>query len=106
MILCEQVYTITQNSNYLKDFGLRNQTRKSAVSVPSNIAEGEESGTNKQSIRYFNIAKGSCAELLTQLEIAFRTNYLTKDEFISIEDKGRKVSAMLYNLIKSRSENL
>jgi four helix bundle protein len=68
--LCEEVYLLTQNENYSRDFELRNQTRRSVISVPSNIAEGEESGSNKQSIRYFNIAKGSCAELLTQLIIA------------------------------------
>ena len=104
--LCEEVYLITQNENYSKDFELRNQTRKSTVSVPSNIAEGEESGSNKQSIRYFNIAKASCAELLTQLIISNRINYIKDDEFTPLEDKCKKVSAMLFNLIKSRSENL
>jgi len=102
--LCEEVYLLTQNESYSKDFELRNQTRRSAISVPSNIAEGEESGSNKQSVRYFNIAKGSCAELLTQLIIANRINYISEKQFMSMEERCNKISAMLYRLIESRSK--
>jgi four helix bundle protein len=104
MNLCEEVYKLTQNEKYSKDFDLRNQTRRSAVSIPSNIAEGDESGTNKQSIRYFNIAKGSCAELRTQLIIAERIKYIHAKDFMKLEDQCKKVSSMLYNLIKTRSK--
>ena len=104
MELCEKVYIVTQNGNYSKDFELRGQTRKSSVSIPSNIAEGDESGTNKQSIRYFNIAKGSCAELLTQLIIENKIEYIDKDNFKRLEEKCEKISAMLFNLIKTRSK--
>ncbi|PLX14364.1 MAG: hypothetical protein C0597_10160 [Marinilabiliales bacterium] len=102
--LCEEVYLLTQNEDYSKDFDLRNQTRRSSISIPSNIAEGEESGSNKQSIRYFNIAKGSCAELLTQLIIADKIKYINNDVFLRLEESCNKISAMLYNLIKSRSQ--
>jgi four helix bundle protein len=102
--LCKEVYKVTSSEKYSKDFELRGQTRKSAVSVPSNIAEGDESGTIKQSIRYFNIAKGSCAELLTQLIIAFEIGYIiNKVDFKRLEEKCNKISAMLFNLIKARS---
>ncbi len=106
MDLCEEVYLLTQNEKYSKDFELPEQTRKSSLSIPSNIAEGEESSSNKQSIRYFNIAKASCAELQTQLIIAYRLKYIGKNEFLPLEDLSKKVLSMLYNLIKSRSENL
>lgn len=89
---------------FLKDFGLRDQMRRAAVSISSNIAEGEESGTNKQSIRFFYIAKGSCAELLTQLNISFRIEYINTKDFKILEERCNKISAMLYNLIKSRIE--
>ena len=102
--LCKEVYVITSNEKYSKDFELRGQTRKSSVSVPSNIAEGEESGSNKQSIRYFNIAKGSCAELLTQLIIAYKIEYIDKDNFKRLEERCNKISAMLFNLIKARNK--
>ena len=100
--LCKEVYVITSNEKYSKDFELRGHTRKSSVSVSSNIAEGEESGSNKQSICYFNIAKGSCAELLTQLIISNLINYINTDEFKKLEEKYIKISSMLYKLIEVR----
>jgi four helix bundle protein len=54
-----------------KDFGLRDQIRRAVVSISSNIAEGDELDTDKQSIRFFFMAKGSLAEVLTQAIIAF-----------------------------------
>lgn len=101
--LSKEVYKITSKGLFFKDFGLRDQMRRAAVSIASNIAEGEESGSNKQSIRYFNIAKGSCAELLTQLIIANKIEYIGKDDFTRFEEKCNKISAMIFNLIKARS---
>lgn len=102
--LCKEVYLITTIEKFSKDFGLRDQMRRAAVSIASNIAEGDESGTNKQSIRYFNIAKGSCAELLTQLIISREIEYVNNDDFKQLEEKCNKISAMIFNLIKSRSK--
>lgn len=70
------LYKITSHGEFAKDFGLKDQIRRAAVSIPSNIAEGEESGTNPQSIRFLNITKGSAAELRTQLVIAHEIGYL------------------------------
>jgi len=68
--LAVAVYRMSSTGPLAKDFGLRDQLRRAAVSVPSNIAEGDERDTDKDSIRCFYIAKGSLAELRTQLEIA------------------------------------
>ena len=65
------VYRVTNQGQFGRDFGLRDQIRRVAVSIPSNIAEGDELGTNTQAIRHFYIAKGSNAEVLTQGIIAF-----------------------------------
>ena len=65
------VYRVTNQGQFGRDFGLRDQIRRAAVSIPSNIAEGDELGTNTQAIRHFYIAKGSNAEVLTQGIIAF-----------------------------------
>jgi four helix bundle protein len=78
--------------------------QRAAVSIPSNIAEGDESGTDRLSIRYFYIAKGSIAELMTQVIIANEIGYVdfqTKDELV---DECDKLSSMLNNLIKSRNK--
>lgn len=99
-------YKVTDKGKFLKDYGLRDQMRRAAVSIPSNIAEGEEYGTNKQSIRYFFISKGSAAELLTQAIIAFEIQYLSQEEFQHIDSESRSVSKMLNKLIQSRSNTL
>jgi hypothetical protein len=56
--LAVSVYGITNEGDFKKDYGLRDQVRRSAVSIPSNIAEGDERGTNKESVRFLYIAKG------------------------------------------------
>jgi four helix bundle protein len=88
-----------------KDFGLRDQIRRSAVSIASNIAEGDERETDKESVRFFYIAKGSLAELRTQLMIALEIGYLDKDEFAKIELDCSEIGKMLGGIIKHRSGN-
>jgi four helix bundle protein len=102
--LAVYVYKITDQGAFAKDFGLRDQIRKAAVSVPSNIAEGDELDTNRQAIRFFYIAKGSSAEVLTQVIIAYELEYVTKEIFDHIYDECKAVSSMLSRLIKSRSK--
>ena len=60
------------------DYGLRDQIRRAAVSIPSNISEGDELDTNKQAVKFFYIAKGSSAEVLTQAIIALEIGYIDK----------------------------
>lgn len=73
--LTVKVYKLTWKSPFDKDYGFRDQLRRAAVSVPSNIAEGDESGTNRLSIRYLYTAKGSVAEMHTQIIIAYEIGY-------------------------------
>ena len=74
--LAVSIYSLTKEGPLSRDFGLWDQLRRSAVSVASNIAEGEESGRSKKSINYFYISKGSLAELETQVLIAYEIDYL------------------------------
>jgi four helix bundle protein len=102
--LAVKIYKYTRSTPLSKDFGLRDQIQRAAVSIPCNIAEGDESGTNKLSIRYFYTAKGSVAELQTQLIIAHEIGYLdlsVKDELFSECDR---ISIMINKIIKARSE--
>jgi four helix bundle protein len=69
------IYKISTHEMRSIDLGLRDQLRRSAVSVASNWAEGDERGTNKESVRYF-IGKGSAAELRTQLQIAHESGFV------------------------------
>jgi four helix bundle protein len=97
------IYRITNEGLFSKDFGLRDQIRRAAVSIPSNIAEGDELKTNKQSVRYFFMAKGSLAELMTQVLISFEIGYINQDIFLHIKNESQAVSSMLTKLIKARS---
>ena len=102
--LAVSIYKLTDKGKFQKDFGLRDQVRKSAVSIPSNIAEGDELATDKQSIRHFNISKGSSAELLTQLIIAYEVDYISEDIYYELEQECLEISSMLHGLIKHRTQ--
>lgn len=103
--LAVYIYKVTGKSAFSRDFSLRDQVRKAAVSIPSNIAEGDELSTDKQSIRHFYIAKGSSAEVLTQAIIALEIEYIDKNIFSYIEKECRAISGMLSRLIKARSKS-
>ena len=97
--LTVNIYTNLKN---LKDYGLRNQMQRSAVSVPSNIAEGFERQTNKEFIQFLYIAKGSCSELRTQLHIISKLEYLAEDICTQLINQTLSISKMLYTLIQYR----
>jgi len=101
-----KIYSLTRTKEFSKDFGLKDQIQRSAVSIASNIAEGDELGTNKLSMRYFYISKGSSAELMTQLIIANEIGYIDNITKNKLVDECNKISAMLSMLIKARSKNL
>ncbi|PKP09566.1 MAG: four helix bundle protein [Bacteroidetes bacterium HGW-Bacteroidetes-4] len=101
MDLKESVYKTFANC---KDYSFKDQIQRASVSIPSNIAEGFDRQTNKEFIQFLFIARGSCSELRTQLMFANRLGFIeekTSEPYIEIT---RKLSAMLFNLIKTRKE--
>lgn len=102
--LCVKIYKFIQNDKIKKDFGFIDQVRRSAVSVPSNIAEGDGLDTDKQSVKHFFIARGSLSELRTQLIIAHEVGYLDQKLYNELENDCEKISAMITSLIKHRSK--
>ena len=101
--LAVRIYRVTDEGAIKRDFSLRDQLRRSAVSVPSNIAEGDERDSDRESARFFAISKGSLAELRTQLQIAFEVGYLTEEIFLDTDRECEIISRMIGALIKSRS---
>ena len=99
MQLALEIYKTLNNCN---DFGFRDQIRRAAISVPSNIAEGFDRQTNKEFVQFLYIAKGSVAEVRTQLFLAEKLNYIDKSNAEKLLEKTRKVSAMLYKFIEVR----
>ena len=102
--LAVEIYKITNNNKFQRDFGLRDQIRRSAVSISSNIAEGDERDTNKEAVRFFHIAKGSLAELSTQLQIATEIDYLDKTVFDDLDCRLRELAKMIGSIIKVRQK--
>ena len=100
--LAIRIYRISNQGEFQKDFGLRDQIRRSAVSIPSNIAEGDERDTNKESVRFLYIAKGSLAELRTQLAIAYEIKYIENKLYSELEDECDNIGRMIGKLIKAR----
>lgn len=97
------LYRLTGEGAFGKDWGFRDQVRRAVISIPSNIAEGDELGTDKQAIKFFYTAKGSAAEVLTQSIIAQEIGYLTQEQFHRISEECLGISAMLAKLISARA---
>jgi four helix bundle protein len=102
--LAVKIYKLSQGPKLSKDYGLKDQLQRASVSVPANIAEGDELDTNKQSVRHLYIAKGSTAELQTLLIIAREIEYIDELTFNSLDNECNIISIMLTKLIKARSK--
>jgi four helix bundle protein len=96
------VYKLTSIGNLSKDFGLKDQMQRAAVSVASNISEGYERNSNAEFKRFLYMAKGSLSELITQLEIAREINYVSEEDFLGLEGQCNKIGSMITKLIQSR----
>ena len=84
----------------LKDYGFKDQITRSGLSIPSNIAEGFGRSTDKDKRNFLNYAKGSCAELRTQIYIGVEIGYIPKATGLGWIDETRELSAMLTSLMK------
>jgi four helix bundle protein len=98
-----KIYRLTKTELISKDFGYKDQIQRAAVSIPSNIAEGDELDTDKQSIRHFYIAKGSAAELQTLLIIGSEIGYIEPQVADDLINECKVISVMLLKIIKARS---
>ena len=85
--LTRLVYEVSSNGNFAKDFALRDQIRRAAISILSNIAEGFERSGNKEFLNFLAIAKGSCGEVRAQLYAAFDQRYIEKARFAEISGR-------------------
>jgi four helix bundle protein len=99
--LTVDIYKVSSKGEFSKDFGFKDQIRRAAVSVTSNIAEGCQRRTNKESNFLYNVAVGSAGEMITQLHVANRIGYLEDSKFKSMENRAEKINASIKNLIKS-----
>ena len=106
--LTRAIYKATTLERFARDFGLKDQIRRSAVSIMSNIAEGFERGRPSEFHQFLSIAKGSCAELRSQLYVALDVGYIASDHFQQLMTEATETARVLGGLRLSveRRKNL
>ncbi|MGS0692289.1 four helix bundle protein [Shewanella sp. 30m-9] len=99
---CE-IYKATET---VQNWGYKDQITRSGLSVPSNIAEGEERETNKEKIRFLYYAKGSLGELVTQLYIGIEIGYLNKQSSMDMIKEAKELAKIIGSLIKNKESQI
>lgn len=103
--LTRDIYSISAAGNFARDFGLCDQIRRASVSVMSNIAEGFERDGNKEFCNFLSIAKGSVAEVRSQLYVALDRGYISEKEFNTVyskaDENGRVIAGLMRYLRSS-----
>ncbi len=95
------IYKITEKYPKIEEFGLKQHTRRTAFSVPSNIAEGFKRKSNTDSSRFYNISEGSLEELKYQLLLAKDLGYIGSSDYIDIFELAEETGRLLYGWKKS-----
>lgn len=97
--LVRQLYVLSGKDKFAKDFGLRDQVRRAAVSIMANIAEGYERGGGREFAQFLSMAKGSASEVRSHLYVALDQGYVDQDTFegliVQLEDTARKISKLI-----------
>lgn len=101
MQLARRLYTATAAMPVDERFGLTSQMRRAAVSIPSNIAEGYGRGTRKEYCQFIRVARGSAAELQTQLLLAENLEMLEPQAVDDLTEMVERVRQMLHALVRS-----
>ena len=98
--LAGKVYGLTKKSNFARDFGLRGQIQNAAGSCMHNIAEGFDSESSPEFVRFLRYAKRSCTEVQSELYVAMDQQYITKAEFQDVYDHAGRTRAAIRGFIK------
>lgn len=100
------IYNLTESFPSDEKYALTNQMRRAAVSIPSNIAEGFFRDSTKDYIKFLYIARGSRAELETQILLAYRLEYINSDQYDEFQNNLETISRMLNSMISRLSAKL
>lgn len=97
----KDVYFVSSQGDLKRDFGLRDQMRRAAVSIPTNIAEGFERASRKEYLLFLNIAKGSAGETRSLLRVALEVGYFSEAQHNRLREKAITLSKYLFNQMDS-----
>lgn len=98
--MTSHVYALTRSSYFAKDFALRDQIRRSSVSVMANIAEGFGRSGSGEFVQFLAVAKGSACEVISHLYVALDQKYITKEEFESLSVLAGQTINLIGGLMK------
>ena len=98
--LTKEIYRITRQRDFARDFGLRDQIRRASVSIMSNIAEGFERSGTGEFAQFLSTAKGSAGEVRAQLYVALDQEYLPREAFDTLSANAAQISRMISGLMK------
>jgi four helix bundle protein len=98
--LTASIYAISGTGTFNRDFALRDQIRRAAISIVSNIAEGFERDGEKEFLQFLSMAKGSCGEVRAQLSLAVDQKYISETQFEELTTKAVKLSRIISGLIQ------
>lgn len=98
--LAKQIYAITTQSQFARDYGLRDQLQRAAVSVMANIAEGFDSQSNREFVKFLGYAVRSATEVQSHLYVAVDQSYISKDEFDRLYRQAIEVKNMVHGFIR------
>ena len=98
--LTRKIYGLTKKPKFARDFGLKGQIQDASGSSMHNIAEGFDSETNREFIRFLRYAKRSCSEVQSEIYIALDQNYISQDEFQDVYDHAGRTRAAIRGFIK------
>jgi len=98
--LAKDIYAVTGKGEFARDYGLKEQIRRAAVSVISNVAEGFSRQTDKEFVQFLHIAKGSTSEVQSQLYIALDLCYVSQEEFDNLYKQADEVGSLIFGFIR------
>ncbi len=98
--LTREIYVVTNQGAFARDFGLRDQIRRASISIMSNIAEGFGRGGNREFAQFLSLARGSVSEVQAQLYVATDAGYLTNDQFRFLYDTAQSTGKLIGGFIR------
>ena len=98
--LAQEIYDASNQTGFARDYPLRDQIRRAAISIAANIAEGYERDGDKEFVQFLSVAKGSCGEVRSHLYVALDQNYLSNEQFQQLSDLSEETSRLLARFIR------